>query len=171
MIWSTDLHLVLNMCMGCCASCSSMNGGHRVESEAPSTSSGNSDGSTAPVMNGDAESTPAHQTAPSTLNPADRSVPSTTGESCMLGYHLGRRPWASVKVVRLLSLNWASFSQMQTVFFRLCRNALENQFCWGIALSSEVCHFFKCTSCTGGGLFQICCASSAENSSAVVRFH
>ncbi|XP_060778480.1 NEDD4-like E3 ubiquitin-protein ligase WWP1 isoform X2 [Neoarius graeffei] len=57
---------------------SSMNGGHRAESEAPSTSSGNSDGSTAPVFNGDAESTPAHQTAPSTLNPADRSVPSTT---------------------------------------------------------------------------------------------
>ncbi|XP_034161262.2 NEDD4-like E3 ubiquitin-protein ligase WWP1 isoform X1 [Pangasianodon hypophthalmus] len=57
---------------------SSVNGTHGVESEAPSTSSGNSDGSTAPVVNGDAESTPTHQTATATTNPADRSVPSTT---------------------------------------------------------------------------------------------
>ncbi|KAF4087806.1 hypothetical protein AMELA_G00075410 [Ameiurus melas] len=57
---------------------SSVNGTHGVESEAPSTSSGNSEGSTAPVVNGDAESTPTHQTATSTTNPADRSVPSTT---------------------------------------------------------------------------------------------
>ncbi|KAK3571724.1 hypothetical protein QTP86_017841, partial [Hemibagrus guttatus] len=57
---------------------SSVNGTHGVESEAPSTSSGNSDGSTAPVVNGDMESTPTHQTAMSTMDPADRSVPSVT---------------------------------------------------------------------------------------------
>ncbi|KAG7336345.1 hypothetical protein KOW79_001038 [Hemibagrus wyckioides] len=57
---------------------SSVNGTHGVESEAPSTSSGNSDGSTAPVVNGDMESTPTHQTATSTTDPADRSVPSAT---------------------------------------------------------------------------------------------
>ncbi|MCI4374830.1 hypothetical protein PGIGA_G00010580 [Pangasianodon gigas] len=57
---------------------SSVNGTHGVESEAPSTSSGNSDGSTAPVVNGDVESTPTHQTATATTSPADRSVPSTT---------------------------------------------------------------------------------------------
>ncbi|KAM9489002.1 NEDD4-like E3 ubiquitin-protein ligase WWP1 isoform 2-T2 [Clarias gariepinus] len=57
---------------------SSVNGIHGVESEAPSTSSGNSDGSTAPVVNGDAESTPTHQTSTCPASPADRSVPSTT---------------------------------------------------------------------------------------------
>ncbi|XP_046703279.1 NEDD4-like E3 ubiquitin-protein ligase WWP1 isoform X3 [Silurus meridionalis] len=57
---------------------SSVNGVLGVESEAPSTSSGNSDGSTGPVVNGDAESTPTQQTAMSTTNPAERSVPSTT---------------------------------------------------------------------------------------------
>ncbi|XP_027004982.2 NEDD4-like E3 ubiquitin-protein ligase WWP1 isoform X1 [Tachysurus fulvidraco] len=56
----------------------SVNGTHGVESEAPSTSSGNSDGSTAPVVNGDVESTPTHQTASSTTLPADKSVPSAT---------------------------------------------------------------------------------------------
>lgn len=64
---------------------SSVNGTNGVESEAPSTSSGNSDGSSGPVVNGNGESTPTRQIASpkatSTLNPADRDVASTTGKS------------------------------------------------------------------------------------------
>ncbi|TSK16036.1 NEDD4-like E3 ubiquitin-protein ligase WWP1 [Bagarius yarrelli] len=57
---------------------SSVDATHGIESEAPSTSSGNSDGSTAPFVNGVVESTPTHQTAISTTDSADRSVPSAT---------------------------------------------------------------------------------------------
>ncbi|XP_066540232.1 NEDD4-like E3 ubiquitin-protein ligase WWP1 [Hoplias malabaricus] len=66
---------------------SSVNGTNEVESEAPSTSSGNSEGSFAPVVNGDAESTPTCQiTSPkatSTLNAAERdtSVLTVNGEN------------------------------------------------------------------------------------------
>ncbi|XP_017559927.1 NEDD4-like E3 ubiquitin-protein ligase WWP1 [Pygocentrus nattereri] len=64
------------------AQSSSVNGTNGVESEAPSTSSGNSEGSSVPIINGDGESTPTHQiTSPkatSIPNPADRDVASTT---------------------------------------------------------------------------------------------
>ncbi|XP_036438622.1 NEDD4-like E3 ubiquitin-protein ligase WWP1 [Colossoma macropomum] len=64
------------------AQSSSVNGTNGVESEAPSTSSGNSEGSSVPVINGDGESTPTRQiTSPkatSIPNPADRDVASTT---------------------------------------------------------------------------------------------
>ncbi|XP_072535465.1 NEDD4-like E3 ubiquitin-protein ligase WWP1 [Salminus brasiliensis] len=61
---------------------SSVNGTNGVESEAPSTSSGNSEGSSVPVVNGEEESTPTHQIASpkatSNQSPADRDVASTT---------------------------------------------------------------------------------------------
>ncbi|KAL6488401.1 hypothetical protein MHYP_G00021420 [Metynnis hypsauchen] len=64
------------------AQSSSVNGTNGVESEAPSTSSGNSEGSSVPIINGDGESTPTRQiTSPkatSIPNPADRDVASTT---------------------------------------------------------------------------------------------
>uniref|UniRef100_A0AAR2ISN3 E3 ubiquitin-protein ligase n=1 Tax=Pygocentrus nattereri TaxID=42514 RepID=A0AAR2ISN3_PYGNA len=78
-----------------CALCSSVNGTNGVESEAPSTSSGNSEGSSVPIINGDGESTPTHQiTSPkatSIPNPADRDVASTTGKGhCpnLFAFHL-----------------------------------------------------------------------------------
>ncbi|KAL7887601.1 hypothetical protein AOLI_G00053220 [Acnodon oligacanthus] len=61
---------------------SSVNGTNGVESEAPSTSSGNSEGSSVPIINGDGESTPTRQiTSPkatSIPNPAGKDVASTT---------------------------------------------------------------------------------------------
>uniref|UniRef100_A0A8B9KXE3 E3 ubiquitin-protein ligase n=1 Tax=Astyanax mexicanus TaxID=7994 RepID=A0A8B9KXE3_ASTMX len=62
----------------------SVNGTNGVESEAPSTSSGNSEGSSVPIVNGEGEPTPTHQIASpkatSIPNPADRDLDSTTGE-------------------------------------------------------------------------------------------
>uniref|UniRef100_A0A8B9L2J9 HECT-type E3 ubiquitin transferase n=1 Tax=Astyanax mexicanus TaxID=7994 RepID=A0A8B9L2J9_ASTMX len=66
------------------AQSSSVNGTNGVESEAPSTSSGNSEGSSVPIVNGEGEPTPTHQIASpkatSIPNPADRDLDSTTGE-------------------------------------------------------------------------------------------
>ncbi|KAG9276719.1 NEDD4-like E3 ubiquitin-protein ligase WWP1 [Astyanax mexicanus] len=64
------------------AQSSSVNGTNGVESEAPSTSSGNSEGSSVPIVNGEGEPTPTHQIASpkatSIPNPADRDLDSTT---------------------------------------------------------------------------------------------
>ncbi|XP_062847242.1 NEDD4-like E3 ubiquitin-protein ligase WWP1 isoform X2 [Trichomycterus rosablanca] len=58
---------------------SSVNGTNGIEGETPFNSSDNSDGSAAPLLNGDAESTPTHQTVTSSVNPEDRGTCSVTG--------------------------------------------------------------------------------------------
>lgn len=59
---------------------SSVNGTNGIEVEAPFNSSDNSDGSAAPLFNGDAESTPTHQTVISTTSLAERAMCSVTGK-------------------------------------------------------------------------------------------
>ncbi|XP_076827219.1 NEDD4-like E3 ubiquitin-protein ligase WWP1 isoform X1 [Brachyhypopomus gauderio] len=66
--------------------CSSVNEGmNGVDSEAPSTSSGNSDGNTAPVVNGNGESTPTRQTASPKATPTPKCTDRDGADSTVNG--------------------------------------------------------------------------------------
>uniref|UniRef100_A0A8B9KYX5 E3 ubiquitin-protein ligase n=1 Tax=Astyanax mexicanus TaxID=7994 RepID=A0A8B9KYX5_ASTMX len=106
------------------AQSSSVNGTNGVESEAPSTSSGNSEGSSVPIVNGEGEPTPTHQIASpkatSIPNPADRDLDSTTGEYRCCAYwdavtHLHPRVfWIACKACQAAAAVAAATSSSST---------------------------------------------------------